>query len=567
MNINRLKSAKTSFAVKIFFQVSLLVFTVAALLTAGFQFLISRDLMISAETNNFTLNHEAAFNSKRIIENTITSVLFFIETGGNRLEELYFRNNPHVIAVKSENFIVLNNAFFLAYNLKPQTVVNFFSNHKNEEGQAAYGITRFTNASTELGVPVIGIFFRAQRGGAAAALMSTDVLNGIFNSGANNSIMINDSGELLASSDTDKVLNGANLFQTAFIRNILESGDISMQRRYTSEDGTAYFGAFQKLSEYNIFVITTIEEEVALEALRIKTREAIYFALIILAAAFVFIWFWINYVSRHVTRLSVFARKLEEGDYTADIDINSNDEHGALAVSLRELRTRLAERDRLASVLARFSNMALVQKALRGRISPGGKETEVTVLAARLLSFNSISMELEGAAAAQIFNTFFSIIFESVQKTGGTIVNFSSGAVLAVWGAPEKNGDKKSCAKSALNTALYFRAALAAYNAARRPLLRSSCGIDSGRAFCGQTGTKERMEWQILGLPVLNAFWAEEECVRQNADILLTAATKKYCAKEFVFEKKTVVTVKGKRETLETFAILEEAKNNKELIE
>lgn len=559
---------KLKFAVKVFASVSILAFCVIALLTTAFQFIISRDMRFSAETNNLTLSREAALSTSQIISSTISGVQFLLESaatnqamfGINTItaqEEFFFRNNPNILAIKTENIIIINRSFFLAYDIKDDDAAKFFNMHKDKAGQAAYGIINIINASPVLQTPAIGIFFRPLRGGGyISALLSVGAFSSVYTPGANNSIMINDSGDLLASSDAALLLAGENLFQQNFIRYVLESGDMSMQRRYEDSNRNVHFGAFQKISEYNVYVITSVEEKIALESLRVTSRAIIYCALILLIISLVFVWFWTRMVARPIERLSLFAKRLTSGDYAAEPPVRIADERGALSENLAELRTRLAERDRLVAIFAKFSNSALVQKALRGRITPGGKEMDVTVMAVRLFSWITLSQELECQAAAQIGNAFLALVFECVQENEGTIVNFASGTVLAVWGAPEKSGDKKKAARKAVNAALQLQNALSAYNATHRPPFICGCGIDSGKAFCGQSGTKDRMEWQVSGMAVENAFFTGHECIRQGTNLLVSDAAKKLCGKEFVFERKPVVTVKGKRTSLETFAVI-----------
>lgn len=552
---------RISLKIKLMAVISALVAVCLTLVIGLFTLLVSRDMRLSAEDNNFLINRRVAASAEAIIANAIANADFLLESARTERSAdyftLFFKKNRDILAVAMPpSTFIVHEAFFLAYHIDRAAIEAFIIDHTEALGKAAWGQTQIVNATPQFQSPVIALFFQQEKGNAAVVFLAYRAFEDFFPAGANASLLINDAGDALISPDTNLLLAGANLFSDPFVRTVLEAGEMSMQKIYTDNEGTVFFGAFQKLPGYNACVLTTIPSGIAFEGVYSIIRRNIYISFIIFTVCIVFIWFWTRRITRPLRELSEAARRIEEGNYHIEIDMRSGDEIGSLCESTRNLALVGQERDRLIDALGKFSNKSVIKRALRGRLLPGGRESEITVLCARLYSWVPLTQEFEGSALVQVANMFFSLVFESVQKTGGSIADFSGGELCAVWGAPEKIGDKKTNAHAALSSALQIRDALAAYNASRRPLLNAGFGIDSGSAYCGYVGTKDRLEWTIAGLPVMNARWAEGENPRLATDILITENTRKLGGKDFVYEKMPAVTVKGKREVLESWALL-----------
>ncbi|MDR2521723.1 MAG: adenylate/guanylate cyclase domain-containing protein [Spirochaetaceae bacterium] len=552
---------KSPLAFKLIAVITALLFVCFTLITGFATFLVRRDLHLAAEDNNFAANRRTAANVQRFIGQYVSNADFLLEiAAGRALSEreraFFFRKNRDIIALAlpPETFIV-QDAFFLAYNIDAAVVTSFLGAQTEAMGKAAYGHTQVVNASPYFQHPVTAVFFQQEGGRPAVVFLSYHGFAEIFEGGANASTLITDTGSVLLSDDTDLMLGAANLFDDPFVRATLENGEVSLQRVYANGQKT-YFGAFQKLSGLNAALITTIAQDIAFEGISAITRRNLYIALIVLVAAFVFVWFWIRAITRPVRLVTAASARACEGNYNIHVAVSTNDEIQALCGNVCKLSALGAERERLIDALGKLSNKAMVKKALHGRVPLAGKEADVSVLYLQLRSWPLLVQDFDAAAIVQIINMFFTFTFDCIQKTGGTVIRFSGSSILAVWGAPEKNGDKKAHARAALNSALLLRGALAVYNTTRRPILNWTSGIDSGPAWCGTIGTKERMEWTVTGLPVMNARWAESEAGRLGADTIVSDAAKTLAGKEFLFEKIPACTVKNKRSVMESWALL-----------
>ena len=69
-------------------------------------------------------------------------------------------------------------------------------------------------------------------------------------------------------------------------------------------------------------------------------------------------------------------------------------------------------------------------------------------------------------------------------------------------GTPVSTGTPVTDAYNCVKAALMMRSALMGFNegrAARKPVLKIGCGINTGSVVAGQIGSSERMEYTVIG--------------------------------------------------------------------
>jgi adenylate cyclase len=553
-----------------------LIVTVILLVSLGaisflVSWMISRDLRLNAEDNNFSVNQRAAAASETILSLIRSNALVLLQgsvAGGDSASQafirFFFEQNRHIAAlVLTENSG--ESRFFInerldSGSLDAAALAAYAASQDRLLRQAAAGDTALLGASLS-GLPLLGFFFPSPGQGAALALFSANALLEIFGAGTNVSFLVNDEGDILVHpglAAVDEAFPTAGNAGGPLIDLARQSGKPFMQTLYATPDGKRYFGAFSSVSQG--YVITYIEESLVFEGIATTTRRNLYLTGAVLFLAVILVWFFSKTISNPVKLLAVAAGRIKQGEFGISVPIKSADEIGFLSASFTEMGRGLAERERLKDAFGRFTNAAVAEQAMKGELPLGGETRDVTVFFSDIRSFTAISEKLAPQEVVEFLNSYMTRMVDCVDRTGGVVDKFIGDAVMAVWGAPLSAGSAAQDALNCVKAALLMRSALHEYNRDRggekNPVIRIGCGINTGEVVAGQIGSKSRMEYTVIGDTVNLASRTEALNKPLGTDILITENTWNLIGRYFITEEMPPVTVKGKEKPVRMFAVI-----------
>ena len=179
------------------------------------------------------------------------------------------------------------------------------------------------------------------------------------------------------------------------------------------------------------------------------------------------------------------------------------------------LSRKLKREEQLCQKLERYHSPSVVQQMMaagqfeNGRIPP--KDAYITLIFADIVGFTSLSERLNPVSVANLLNNFFEEMLVEIFNLGGTLDKFIGDCIMAFFGAPEPLTDHA------------LRATTAAYRMLRRleelnsqgqldEKLQLRIAINSGRAFVGDVGSSQRMDYTVLGGTVNLAARMEAIC-------------------------------------------------------
>jgi adenylate cyclase len=338
-----------------------------------------------------------------------------------------------------------------------------------------------------------------------------------------------------------------------------ESPKQNLQTLYTDENGTRFFGAFQKLNN-GCAVITNIPYDVVFEGLAATTRRNIYLAGTVMLVAILFIWFFSKTISSPLRQLTDAVGRIEEGEFELSLKAKSWDEVGVLTERFISMGRGLAERERLKNSFGRFTNTKIAEQAMKGELTLGGELKQATIFFWDIRSFTAMSEKLEPNEVVEFLNNYMTRMVDCITKTGGVVDKFMGDAIMAVWGAPISTGSPADDALNSVRAALMMRTALLEFNedcgGEKNPIIRTGCGINTGAVVAGQIGSSERMEYTVIGDAVNLASRTESLNKPLGTDILITENTWRLIAKHLLTEEMPPVEVKGKEKPVRMFAVI-----------
>jgi adenylate cyclase len=611
-----------SIGVKLVTIVTLIVLVSLGSITALVSWLVRQDLRIAAEDSNFEANRRSAAEAEdtlfKIRSDALMLIHIITEAGteselAHNAANYFFRQNPRIAALSftapeeaAINKLLISEQFFLLRDIRPSLAETFRDAHRAEIRRAAAGETLILNAAPHFTTHILAMFFPGDTGGAMA-LFAPDNLNTSFGSGVNQSWMINSSGDVLIHSDFEYIRNGANVANMDFIRDIQESPSRSKQSLIETDFGVTrsnvsgdaphsgfslrqlrekpfdviqnviqkrntvrQFIAYTKLGAGGCTVITAVEYDKVFEGIAATTRRNIYLTIAVLGFSIMLIWFFSKSISSPLKSLAAVARDIEGGTFDIDIQqTNRRDEIGVLNASFQKMCSAL-------HIFGRFTNKEIAVKAMRGEIKPGGLPKHATIFFSDIREFTAKSEAFtktfgDDAPDKIVYwlNDYFSRMVECVEKSNGTIDKFIGDAVMAHWGTAYTSGSSALDAFNCVAAALVMRKVVYDMNQQRKkgdpgnPPIRIGCGINTGIVTAGQLGSDRRMEYTVIGDPVNLASRIESLNKPLGTDILISEDTWKLVGNQFITEEMPPVTVKGKKEPVRIFAVINFAGNKR----
>jgi len=125
---------------------------------------------------------------------------------------------------------------------------------------------------------------------------------------------------------------------------------------------------------------------------------------------------------------------------------------------------------------------------------------DITVMFTDIIGFSAVSENMSATEVAAFVNHHFSLLAGCIEAEGGTIDKFMGDAVMAFWGAPDRQSDND---ERACRAALAIRAAIIKDNEQRsvlgKPSVGIRIGIHTGIATVGNIGAPGRVNYTIIG--------------------------------------------------------------------
>jgi class 3 adenylate cyclase len=190
------------------------------------------------------------------------------------------------------------------------------------------------------------------------------------------------------------------------------------------------------------------------------------------------------------------AREIEKGQFDLTLPIRSPDEVGRLTRSFNEMAAGLLLREKYRGVLDMVADKSIAEELLNGRIELGGEEREVSVLFCDIRGFTALTERMEPKEVIQMLNEHFTPLTRLVYEHHGAVDKFVGDLIMAIFGAPKGFGnDIENAARCALRM-VQERKVL---NQTGNYKISVGIGVASGTVVAGRMGSKDRLNYTVLG--------------------------------------------------------------------
>lgn len=237
-------------------------------------------------------------------------------------------------------------------------------------------------------------------------------------------------------------------------------------------------------------------------------------------------------------------------------------DQAAIAIERARLTEELRQQAQLRQSLERFLSPN-VARLVASYYSQHGQlwepqELHVSVLFADIKDFTRLSERLSPREVQDVLNEYLHEMTEVVFRYNGTLDKYLGDGIMAVFGAPQISASHEPC-----NHAVQAVSAALDMIAAHRRLIgkldpRKSfamrIGVNTGDVYAGFFGTRQRLEYTVIGDTVNTAARLEGHAACNS--VLISSATRACIGDHFTVEEMGDVALKGKSQHVRTFNVL-----------
>ena len=247
---------------------------------------------------------------------------------------------------------------------------------------------------------------------------------------------------------------------------------------------------------------------------------------------------------------------------------------GSFAVYLTLLSTNYlqvqADRQRIRGAFGQYLSPALVEQLAQSpeKLVLGGEEKLMTIMFSDVRGFTGISERYkhDPQGLTALMNRFLTPLTNAILDNKGTVDKYMGDAIMAFWNAPLDDPDQHA---NACRAALGMLAAIDGLNDIRRGEAEAAgdsflpidlgIGFNTGTCVVGNMGSDLRFDYSVLGDTVNLASRLEGQSKTYGVRIVLGASTAAVVADSFAVVEIDLVTVKGKTQPEQVYALLGDA--------
>ena len=196
----------------------------------------------------------------------------------------------------------------------------------------------------------------------------------------------------------------------------------------------------------------------------------------------------------------------------------------------------------------------------------GGDTQELSILFSDIRGFTTISEQFKDNPQnlTNLINRYLTPMTYLVMESGGTIDKYIGDALMAFWNAPIE-GDRISHRVRSIETSLKMFKELDKLNVELKnegkKELAIGIGINTGNVVVGNMGSDQRFDYTCLGDAVNLSARLEGQTKSYGVKILLGKETIKHIEDKFKFIELDKIAVKGKKEGIQIYTVLDEPFN------
>lgn len=324
---------------------------------------------------------------------------------------------------------------------------------------------------------------------------------------------------------------------------------VSSVESYTGADGNPWLGAFSFAPSLNWAVLAEKSEANAYFAVGEMIDSLIIWIAVGLIIATIGALVFAFRISRPILKIGVAATEVGDGNFKVRVDdVHSRDEIGDLARRINTMIGQINERFQLAKFVS-GGTIDAIQRSDEEGVKLGGERRKVAILFADIRGYTSFAESRDPELVVEVLNFYFQRQADLVAEHNGDIDKFVGDQIMAVFHGETMAVDAVTCSLAIQDVMIE--------QAREHPEwgLEIGIGVDMGDVVMGAMGSKQRMDYTVLGDHVnLAARLCSAAAPKQNIVSDVIAAQIRDDTR-FKLEPMEAIRVKGKAEPIKIYSV------------
>lgn len=262
---------------------------------------------------------------------------------------------------------------------------------------------------------------------------------------------------------------------------------------YERPDGTAMLGAFSFAPSLDWVALVEKSEANAYFAVGQMIQSLGLWLSVGLAAAVIGAVVVAFRISRPILKIGEAAMEVAKGNFRARVNaVRSRDEIGDLAERINTMIMQINERFQLAKFVS-GGTIAAIQRSDAEGIKLGGERRKVAMLFADIRGYTAFAESRDPQLVVEILNYYFQKIADQVSANYGDIDKFVGDQIMALFLGDNMAENAATCALDIQDVMIGLVDEHPEWE------LNVGIGVDMGEVVMGAMGSKERMDYTVLG--------------------------------------------------------------------
>jgi class 3 adenylate cyclase len=228
------------------------------------------------------------------------------------------------------------------------------------------------------------------------------------------------------------------------------------------------------------------------------------------------------------------------------------------AKDLSKSYNRMKEDDDLREKLSRYVGKNLIDRLMKskGRFLFGNERREVTILFSDIRSFTSISESMPAEEVVSMLNEFFSAMVDITFRNNGILNKFVGDQLMAVFGIVSSGSSTPydDAIKAALKMQEATRKLMVLRTQRNKAVFQIGIGINTGEAVLGSVGSRNRMDYTVIGDCVNVAGRLQQ--LAKGGQIILGEQTYLKSRGPFRMKRRGAIKLKNKAESIKCYEVV-----------